>query len=148
MSQPQLGADPNWERGEIQRLTERVQELEDSVSQAAELLRARDIEYDRAMRVLGRIRTLVTQDVAAMPVPDSAAGDAAPQNSRWSAIAARLGGRKGQFINALAELGPLTGPQLKAATKSGNTTVRDTCWALSKSGLIVKDGKTYRLKEG
>lgn len=103
----------------------------------------------RAMKmIMGEI------DAADVPVPDfgeyktyTVPSPHGPQDAKFAPWIQKFGGtKKAEFIKALLDHGPMTGEQLRVATKSGTSTVGETVGILKNLGLISKENGKWTLK--
>ena len=116
-------------------------------------LRAQLSPLHRAMRaVFGEITIAIGEEVGGSTsgptaVTENAAMDN-PRRKAWEKWIQKLGGHRGNFIQCLLEHGPSNARQLMVAMGINRMqTVYDTAHALSKIGLVRKNGEMYGLVE-
>ncbi len=138
----------------IAELKARVKELEATIERL-------QVQADEAKRVLRPIRKqleplfnalqMVFGQLDAAGVEPSVvvvASPSAPQsNTKWESWKKALPGKPAEFIDLLLVHGEMSTAQLMAAAKCAKQTVYDTAFKMKRSGILVQNGRKYRLKE-
>jgi hypothetical protein len=159
-SRPLLTGHQEYVEDNHSELIEENRRLRIQVRQLDEALRLERLKEEAVSAGVKELRKILNPlykalgavfgEIDAMGISESSkpSSSGSPMAEAWQRWIQKLGGHRGSFIQALLDHGPSTASQLSVAMGvSRMTTIYDTANALSKLGLITKNGNQYVLKQ-